>query len=173
MNIKLPTPKDKFNEFLEIPPFNRVRNHVEFITHILQKHYYFFQKHPEEVVDNASKKIVKIDPLSIPANYIVVVDEGTVYYEGKVVEKGKLITRKPFNPHEFSFDEGTQLIGLPKHEYHSAMANYLTENLTDFKRFLGGLQIFKIFSEEALSKIFSTLSLHFLIKGENLYGPGE
>ena len=126
LNIKLPTPKDKFIEFLEIPPFNRLRNHIEFISHILQKSYYFFQKHPKEVVENASKKILKIDPQSIPTNYIVIVDEGTAFYEGKLIERGRLITRKSFNPREFSYDEGTQLIGLPKHEYNSAVSNYLT-----------------------------------------------
>ena len=39
LNIVLPTPKQKFIEFLRIPPFNRLTNHIEFISHILQKNF--------------------------------------------------------------------------------------------------------------------------------------
>ena len=38
---------------------------------------------------------------------------------------------------------------------------------------MGSLQIFKIFTEQALSKIYSSITLHFLTRGESLYLPGE
>ena len=28
---------------------------------------------------------------------MIIVDEGTVYYQGKIIEKGRLITRRTFN----------------------------------------------------------------------------
>lgn len=97
LNIHLPTPKDKFFEFLDIAPFNRLNNHIEFISHILQKFYYFFQKHPKKIVDGLSRKIIKVEPSSIPTNFYAVVDEGLVRYKGKAIERGRIIPRKMFN----------------------------------------------------------------------------
>ena len=58
LNITLPTPQEKFKEFLQIAPFNRLKNHTDFISHILQKCTVFFHMHPSEVVDNIAKKIL-------------------------------------------------------------------------------------------------------------------
>lgn len=42
-----------------------------------------------------------------------------------------------------------------------------------FKAFLSNVQIFKIFTREAMQKIYASLTLHFFVKGEYLYNPGD
>lgn len=65
------------------------------------------------------------------------------------------------------------LIGFHYHDYSSFISQYLNENLEKFKSFLSNIQIFKIFHEQALQKIYASLTLHFFVKGENLYCPGD
>jgi hypothetical protein len=56
MAIILPTPKDKFYEFIEISPFNRNNHHLELIQHFL-KLYKFFKNHPNELMIEFAKKV--------------------------------------------------------------------------------------------------------------------
>ena len=42
-----------------------------------------------------------------------------------------------------------------------------------FKNFLTSIQIFKIFPEQAMQKIYASLTLNFYVKGESLYLPGD
>lgn len=140
LNIKLPSPKEKFHEFLDIPPFNRLHNHLEFISHILQKDIDFFRKHPVSLVNNIARKIVKLDPDNIPSNFMVILEEGTCYYnskdnEGKTtskpLSKGSLIVRRKFIASKFSYDcnEPLCLIGFHYHDYSSFISQFLDENL--------------------------------------------
>ena len=58
MKIKLPTPYEKFIEFLRIPPFNRISSHLELIAHFL-KDVTFFKVHSVSpaLLANFAKKI--------------------------------------------------------------------------------------------------------------------
>lgn len=42
-----------------------------------------------------------------------------------------------------------------------------------FKRFIESIQIFKIFTEQAMQKILASITLNFYSKGESLYTPGQ
>ena len=47
---------------------------------------------------------------------MLLVDEGIVHYQGRIMEKGKLITRRTFIKNQFSCDIAhTRLIGFAHH----------------------------------------------------------
>lgn len=101
------------------------------------KHIDFFRKHPEGLVNNLAKKIIQLDPANIPNNYMVILDEGTCYYEykngdsaltrTKPIQRGSLIVRKNFDAGRFSYDSSSalSLIGFHYHDYSSFISQYL------------------------------------------------
>ena len=61
MKIKLPTPKEKFYEFLKIPPFNRVVSHNELIGLFL-KNVKFFKVHQPSLMKEMARKVRLLEP---------------------------------------------------------------------------------------------------------------
>ena len=108
---------------------------------------------------------------------MVILDEGVCYYDyrnpeddthrAKPIIRGSLIVRKNFDLNRFSYDSSSplSLIGFHYHDYSSFISQYLNENMEKFKNFLTNIQIFKIFHEQALQKIYASLTLHFFVKG--------
>lgn len=52
----LPTPRDKFLQFMQIPPFNRLSNHIDLIGHFLGK-MAFFRQHDVAALAYFARKV--------------------------------------------------------------------------------------------------------------------
>lgn len=70
--IILPTPEQKFSEFMEILPFNRTNHHLELIEHFL-KQYKFFKNHPKDLLAELAKKVKISKPNEVDENLLLVV----------------------------------------------------------------------------------------------------
>ena len=75
------------------------------------------------------------------------------------------MTRNKFDAELFSYEGPINLIGLPNHEYSMFVSQYLNANMSKFKKFMESIQIFKIFTEQAMEKIYASLMLSFYAKG--------
>jgi hypothetical protein len=129
--------------------------------------------HPHEIVLGIAKRIVVLSKDSLPTSYTIVLNEGTAFYSGRLLEKGALVCRNSFEEARFACEGEVSLFGLPFHEYFTLVSQYLTTQLPVFTRFISSIQIFSIFSAHTMEKIASSLTLSFLMKGEFLCMSGD
>lgn len=53
------------------------------------------------------------------------------------------------------------------------MHSFVLQENSKFAEFINSIQIFKIFTEKTLKKITDSISVHYYLKGETLFMPGQ